>query len=101
MPITILFPKNNNLYQEIKRMFRVLICGAKGQLGSSLKELSVKFPEITFDFTDVEDLDILDTVSLNLYVRETNPDFIINCAAYTAVDKAEAAQRHPQPDGGG
>jgi dTDP-4-dehydrorhamnose reductase len=71
-------------------MPRILVCGAKGQLGSSLKELAVKYPDFAFDFTDVEELDILDSDSLNLYVSKTNPFFIINCAAFTAVDKAES-----------
>lgn len=70
-------------------MKNILICGAKGQLGSSFRELAVDFPEFSFDFTDIEELDILDSVSLNLYVKETHPDFIINCAAFTLVDKAE------------
>jgi dTDP-4-dehydrorhamnose reductase len=69
-------------------MTKILVCGAKGQLGSSLSELAVNYPDFTFDFTDVEELDILDSISLNLYVKETRPGFIIN-AAYTLVDKAE------------
>ncbi len=71
-------------------MTKILVCGAKGQLGSSIKEIAGNFPGFIFDFTDVEELDILDSLSLNLYVKESRPGFIINCAAYTAVDKAEA-----------
>jgi dTDP-4-dehydrorhamnose reductase len=71
-------------------MTKILICGAKGQLGSSIRELAVDFDDISFDFTDIEELDLLDSLSLNIYVKQTKPDFIINCAAYTAVDKAES-----------
>jgi len=70
-------------------MTKILVCGAKGQLGSSIRELEAEYRNFSFDFTDVEELDILDLVSLNLYVKETNPDYVINCAAYTLVDKAE------------
>lgn len=70
-------------------MTKILVCGAKGQLGSSFSELANHYPDFTFDFTDVEELDILDPVSLNLYVKQSQPAFIINCAAFTAVDKAE------------
>jgi dTDP-4-dehydrorhamnose reductase len=71
-------------------MIKILVCGAKGQLGSSISEIKDKFPDFIFDFTDVEELDILDSASLNLYVKETQPSFIINCAAFTSVDKAES-----------
>ena len=70
-------------------MVKVLVCGAKGQLGSNLKELSIHYPDIFFDFTDIEELDILDSLSLNHYVKQQRPGFIINCAAFTQVDKAE------------
>jgi dTDP-4-dehydrorhamnose reductase len=73
-------------------MTKILVCGAKGQLGSSIKEIAGSSPDFRFDFTDVEELDILDSISLNLYVKETKPGFIINCAAYTQVDKAETEQ---------
>jgi len=73
-------------------MTKILVCGAKGQLGSSLREFKSNFPVFQFDFTDVEELDILDSATLDLYVKETRPDFIVNCAAYTLVDKAETEE---------
>ncbi len=73
-------------------MTKVLVCGAKGQLGSSIRAMAENYPQLSFDFTDYEELNILDPHVLNLYVRETKPEFIINCAAYTLVDKAESDQ---------
>jgi dTDP-4-dehydrorhamnose reductase len=73
-------------------MTKILVCGAKGQLGSSIRELAENYRQFSFDFTDYEELDILDPLALNLYVKKTNPSFIINCAAYTLVDKAETDQ---------
>lgn len=70
-------------------MVKILVCGAKGQLGSSLKDLESDYSQFQFYFTDVEELDILDVFSLSQYVKTNHPDYIINCAAFTAVDKAE------------
>ena len=61
-----------------------LITGSKGQLGTELAKL---LPEAIL--TDVADLDITDEQAVKKYVEEHNVDTIINCAAYTAVDKAE------------
>ena len=68
---------------------KILITGANGQLGNEIKECSGKFPEWEFTFTDVEELDITNERVVFDFFQETNPDFVINCAAYTAVDKAE------------
>ncbi len=70
-------------------MKHILITGSKGQLGSEIHNLSVKFPEFTFAFTDVDELDITDKNTLELYTTNHPVDAIVNCAAYTAVDKAE------------
>ena len=61
-----------------------LITGSKGQLGTELSKL---LPEALL--TDVADLDITDETAVKAYVKVHNVDTIINCAAYTAVDKAE------------
>ena len=61
-----------------------LITGSKGQLGTELAKL---LPDAIL--TDVADLDITDEQAVKNYVKEHNVDTIINCAAYTAVDKAE------------
>jgi len=71
-------------------MFNILVTGANGQLGSELRELSVSYPQHHFFFTDVATLDITDKKSIDLFIRENKITTIINCAAYTAVDKAES-----------
>src|SRR5690606_38807143 len=67
-----------------------LITGANGQLGSEIKTLTKKFPGLQFLFTDVEELDITNENEVKNYFQQNQPDFVINCAAYTAVDKAES-----------
>ncbi len=68
---------------------KVLITGSNGQLGRSIQERSLLYPEFSFDFTDVDQLDITNKSALEFYLKTSKPDVIINCAAYTAVDKAE------------
>ncbi|MBW6535026.1 MAG: dTDP-4-dehydrorhamnose reductase [Mariniphaga sp.] len=69
---------------------KILITGAYGQLGNELKELSVNYPEWQFLFTDVDSLDITNEREVEVFFLENDPDFVVNCAAYTAVDKAES-----------
>jgi len=68
----------------------ILITGAKGQLGNELKIVSQKYYGYDFIFTDIDSLDISDPVKTNKYIKNTRPDWIVNCAAYTQVDKAES-----------
>ncbi len=68
---------------------KVLVTGAKGQLGSEIRKISGLFPEIEFCFTDIEELDITNPWEVADFLNKLNPQFLINCAAYTAVDKAE------------
>ncbi len=68
---------------------KVLITGSKGQLGLSIKKLAPEFPDYRFIYTDVEELDITKADDIRKFISDTNPEVIINCAAYTAVDKAE------------
>ncbi len=68
----------------------ILITGAKGQLGSEIKELSPLYKNINFLFTDIEELDITDYNTLGKFFFKNKFDCIINCAGYTAVDKAES-----------
>jgi dTDP-4-dehydrorhamnose reductase len=70
-------------------MRNILVTGANGQLGSEIRELSSRYPANYF-FTDRDSLDITDKSSLTDYIQEKHIDTIINCAAYTAVDKAES-----------
>ena len=68
---------------------KILITGANGQLGNELKLLSTLFPLFDFTFTDVNELDITDMQAVSAFIDSLRPDFVVNCAAYTAVDKAE------------
>jgi dTDP-4-dehydrorhamnose reductase len=68
----------------------ILITGAKGQLGNELKVVSKNFYGYDFVFTDVDTLDITSKEQTSEFINKTKPDWIINCAAYTLVDKAES-----------
>jgi|WetSurMetagenome_2_1015567.scaffolds.fasta_scaffold00708_8 dTDP-4-dehydrorhamnose reductase len=70
-------------------MSTILVTGASGQLGSELRDLSSRFSGYTFLFTDQEEMDITDANQSAIFINSASPDWIINCAAYTAVDKAE------------
>ncbi len=67
----------------------ILILGSNGQVGSEFRELSLKYKSYNFFFTDRESLDITDEKALELFCSENLINIIVNCAAYTAVDKAE------------
>ena len=69
---------------------KILITGCNGQLGSELRQLQAFYPHHTFLNTDVEELDITDELSVNTYIEQNEVDGIVNCAAYTAVDRAES-----------
>jgi len=68
----------------------VLVTGANGQLGQSLQFIVAGYPEIDFVFCDSKTLDITKKESIELVFTKVKPDFCINTAAYTAVDKAES-----------
>ena len=70
-------------------MKTILITGAYGQLGSEMKVISEKYPAYNFIFTDADTLDICNENDLKNFFVRTTVDYIVNCAAYTAVDKAE------------
>lgn len=69
-------------------MAKILVTGANGQLGSELKDLS-KLSSHQFQFTDIDELNLLNEKEVKDYFNAHKPDVCINCAAYTAVDKAE------------
>ena len=71
------------------RFMNILITGANGQLGNEMRVLSAKHPKHTYFFTDVEELDITDNEAVRTFVSQNAIDLIVNCAAYTNVDKAE------------
>ena len=68
---------------------KILVTGANGQLGKELKELSSSFPEFEFIFLSRTDLPIHHYKMVRDYFEIYKPSFFINCAAYTAVDRAE------------
>jgi len=70
-------------------MSTILVTGASGQLGSEIRERSARYGGYTFVFTDMSELDITDRDATASFIAELSPSWIINCAAYTAVDKAE------------
>ncbi|MDD5570416.1 MAG: dTDP-4-dehydrorhamnose reductase [Bacteroidales bacterium] len=70
-------------------MLNILITGAKGQLGYEITELSKRYNGFSFIFTDIEELDITDFNATDNFLKIHKFDFIVNCAGYTAVDKAE------------
>ena len=67
----------------------ILITGANGQLGNEMRVLSVAHPKHTYFFTDIAELDITDKAAVSTFVADNAIDLIVNCAAYTNVDKAE------------
>lgn len=69
---------------------KILITGANGMLAKAVKE---ELKENELVCTDVEELDITNLDAVRLYTKKVKPDYIINCAAYTAVDKAEEQEK--------
>lgn len=67
----------------------ILITGCNGQLGNEMQLQAKQFSQYKFFFTDVEELDITNKQAIDKFVDEHDIDCIVNCAAYTAVDKAE------------
>ncbi len=68
----------------------VLVTGSSGQLGQSLQFIAPNYPQIDFVFCDSKTLDITNLENCEAIFSKYNPDFCINAAAYTAVDKAES-----------
>lgn len=77
-------------------MVKILVTGSNGQLGSELKALASSNDSFEFLFTDRSRLDISSEESIDKIMSEFNPDFLINAAAYTAVDKAETDVENAQ-----
>jgi dTDP-4-dehydrorhamnose reductase len=68
---------------------RIIVTGANGQLGKEIQALSLKYPSLDFIFLSRLDLSINDVEEVQHFFQRTEPSVCINCAAYTAVDKAE------------
>lgn len=67
----------------------ILITGANGQLGNEMRRLGAVSPN-NYIYTDVAELDITDAAAVAQFVKENTVNIIVNCAAYTNVDKAES-----------
>ncbi len=70
-------------------MKKILVTGATGQLGSELKVLAPRYSQLDWVFADRSVLDLSNLKVISQVLDEIQPQIIINCAAYTAVDKAE------------
>ncbi len=70
-------------------MKHILVTGANGQLGQALRSAAAQYPGFELICTDRDELDITDTEAVNAFFARQQVDAVINCAAYTAVDKAE------------
>jgi dTDP-4-dehydrorhamnose reductase len=71
-------------------MYNILITGSNGQLGNELKRIAHRYPDFHFTWTDVDELDISSAEAVQEFLKIQPQNLIINCAAYTAVDKAES-----------
>lgn len=70
-------------------MKKVLVTGSYGQLGNEIQQIAPQMKDVEFVFTDADTLDICNKEAIEEFVANKSFDFIVNCAAYTAVDKAE------------
>jgi len=67
---------------------KIVITGANGQLGSEFRAIAGTYAD-SFVFTDIDTLDLTDKKAARAFLEKEAPDLVVNCAAYTAVDKAE------------
>lgn len=70
----------------------ILVTGANGQLGNSVRKIASNYTQHHFLYTDMPEVDITDLQLLEDLVKKENIGAIINCAAFTAVDKAESCE---------
>ena len=70
----------------------ILVTGANGQLGNEIRQRHTLLKNYKFFFTDIDELDLCDYAAISDFVVHHNIQYIVNCAAYTAVDKAEDEQ---------
>src|SRR5690606_27081525 len=70
----------------------ILVTGGKGQLASCIKDIESQCPDLKIIYTDYQDLDICNLQHVLTFFSKNIIDYCVNCAAYTAVDKAEEEQ---------
>lgn len=73
-------------------MKKIWIAGSKGQLGTEIQLQHDILKNVEYHFTDIQEFDLTDKEAVNDFARKIIPDLIVNCAAYTAVDKAESEE---------
>ena len=71
-------------------MNNILVTGSSGQVGSEIREISSNYNDYNFTFTDIDKLDISKHAAVKEFIEINQINIIINCAAYTAVEKAES-----------
>ena len=72
-------------------MKHILVTGCKGQLGNEIQLLASKYDDTCkFYFTDKDELDITDRKAVYAFIEQNHISIVVNCAAFTAVDKAES-----------
>lgn len=74
----------------MKTAAKILITGGNGQVGSEFRDLQSFYPDYTFILLSRAQLDITDNEAVYSALQKFQPQYVVNCAAYTAVDKAEA-----------
>ncbi len=67
----------------------IAVTGKNGQLGYEISQLASQFSEFDFIFSGRNEIDLNNPETIDLFFKKNKPDFFVNCAAYTAVDKAE------------
>jgi dTDP-4-dehydrorhamnose reductase len=72
---------------------KVLVIGSDGQLGLEFQKISNSYDSLSWVFSTIKTLDLLKLDSISSFLNDTNPSVIINCAAYTSVDKAETESK--------
>lgn len=70
-------------------MQTILVTGSKGQLGNEMQVISKRYPQFNYLFTDIDELDICNQSDVEDFFSKQKINFVVNCAAYTAVDRAE------------
>jgi dTDP-4-dehydrorhamnose reductase len=72
---------------------KVLVIGSDGQLGLEFQKISNSYDSLSWVFSTIKTLDLLKLDTINSFLNDINPSVIINCAAYTSVDKAETESK--------
>ena len=72
---------------------KVLVIGSDGQLGLEFQKISNSYDSLSWVFSTIKTLDLLRLDTINSFLNDINPSVIINCAAYTSVDKAETESK--------